>query len=107
MRLTDNEISGIIEGIEKLSSIYSSELRLYGSRADDNKKGGDIDLLLVILSNELKQNLVENKHRILAQIKKNIGDRKIDLLICNSEAIEDDPFVGLIYPESVILKKWA
>lgn len=106
MRLTEHEILGILEGIEKRSPSISGELRLYGSRVDDNKKGGDIDLLLIVTGNELKHNLVENKHHILAQIKNNIGDRKIDLLICDSGAIDEDPFVGLIYPESVVLKKW-
>lgn len=106
MRLTNNEVTGIVEGIEKQSPLVTGELRLYGSRMDDNKKGGDIDLLLIVIGNELKQNLVANKHHILAQIKKNIGDRKIDLLICDSLAIEEDPFVGLIYPESLLLKNW-
>ena len=106
MRLTEIEISGIIRAIENQSLIQEGELRLYGSRVDDAKKGGDIDLMLIIQNKEIKKRLVENKHQILAQIKNNIGDRKIDLLICDSEAIETDPFVGLIYPESIIIKRW-
>lgn len=107
MRLTANEIAGITKAIEKNTFSIEGELRLYGSRVDDNKKGGDIDLLLILQSNALKQSLIENKHHILAQIKSHIGDQKIDLLICDSGAMEEDPFVGLIYPGSVVLKKWV
>jgi predicted nucleotidyltransferase len=107
MRLTEKDKLGLIEAIEQKSLIKVGELRLYGSRVDDSKKGGDIDLLLIVPNKEFKQSLVENKHKILAHIKRNIGDRKIDLLVCEAEAVELDPFVGLIYPTSVVLKKWA
>jgi predicted nucleotidyltransferase len=107
MRITEKDQLGLIEAIEQKCLIKVGELRLYGSRVDDNKKGGDIDLLLIVPNKEFKQNLVKNKHQILAHIKRKIGDRKIDLLVCEAEAIEVDPFVGLIYPTSVILKKWV
>ena len=107
MRLTEQEILGIIAAIENLSLLQESELRLYGSRVDDTKKGGDIDLLLIVQKKELKKILIENKHHLLANIKKNIGDRKIDLLICDAAAVHIDPFIELIYPSSVLLKKWV
>lgn len=106
MRLSDAEILGIIEAVEKYMPEKKGELRLYGSRVDDNKKGGDIDLLLLMPNEHLKQMLVEHKHIILRKIKDKIGERKIDLLICQQDDIEQDPFVGLIYPASIILKAW-
>ncbi len=106
MRLNDAEVLGIIDAIESAIPEKEGELRLYGSRLDDNKKGGDIDLLLLMPNEHLKQMFVEHKHIILRKIKDNIGERKIDLLICQQEDIEQDPFVGLIYPQSIILKTW-
>lgn len=106
MRLNDTEVLGILEAVERHMPEKKGELRLYGSRVDDNKKGGDIDLLLIMPNLHLKQILVENKHVILGQIKNSIGERKIDLLICQKEDVQQDPFVGLIYPKSIILKVW-
>lgn len=106
MRLTDNDITGIINGISHFVTHVSAELRLYGSRVDDNKKGGDIDLMLIVPVHAIK-NLKEVKHKILAAIKKNIGDRKIDLLICDRSSLETDPFLTLVFPTSVSLKKWG
>ncbi len=51
---------------------------LFGSRTDDSKKGGDIDLLITT-SNEAALNL-EAKIHFLAALKIEIGDRKIDVV---------------------------
>lgn len=75
------------------------ELRLYGSRLDDNAKGGDIDLLLIIDKSTLSD-LKKIKHRLLATLKKGIGEQKIDLTICSLEDTKNDPFLKLIYPQS-------
>jgi hypothetical protein len=80
MRLNADEVEGIILGIESFILNFRAELRLYGSRVDDFKKGGDIDLLLFVPL-DVKNKLADVKHKILANIKKRIGDRKVDLLI--------------------------
>lgn len=105
MRLKKNDILGIINGIEPFITTTPVDLRLYGSRVDDHKKGGDIDLMLIVPAEALNY-LKEIKHHILAEIKKNIGDRKVDLLICDASSIESDPFLGLVYPSSKSLKNW-
>lgn len=109
MRLNELEVSGIIRGVNVLlPSLIASpiELRLYGSRIDDTRKGGDIDLLLIVSEKNLKNALVANKHKLLSQIKKQIGEQKIDVLITVPDEIQTDPFIGSIYPNSILLKKW-
>ena len=55
----------------------NSEVWLFGSRVDDNKKGGDIDLFV-----ETKENKnLKDKLKFLVELKKKIGDQKIDLII--------------------------
>ena len=44
MRLTENEIKFIKETINKY---LPSKIYVFGSRLDDNKKGGDLDLYLI------------------------------------------------------------
>ena len=56
---------------------------LFGSRVDDSKKGGDIDLYLVL---EEHTNLFEKKLKFLSQIKKELGDQKIDIVFNNDSS---------------------
>jgi len=55
----------------------AGDIFLFGSRTDDSKKGGDIDLYLV-LSNH--HNLFEKKIKFLSRIKRELGEQKIDIV---------------------------
>ena len=50
---------------------------LFGSRVDDSKKGGDIDLYLVVSNFD---NLFEKKIKFLSRIKRELGEQKIDIV---------------------------
>ena len=50
---------------------------LLGSRVDDLKKGGDIDLFIKISD---QSNLLTKKIRFLARVKKILGEQKIDVV---------------------------
>jgi len=50
--------------------------------------------------------LIKDKHYILSAIKKNVGDQKIDLLITSPNMLEHDVFLKMIFPESLVLKRW-
>jgi len=56
---------------------FNGEIYLFGSRVDDTKRGGDIDLYLKI---DNKENLFERKLKFLASVKKEIGERRIDVV---------------------------
>ena len=78
MRLTDFEI----QTIQTLTKKHFGELSrvfLFGSRVNDALKGGDIDLF-ISNSNESVLNL-ENKICFLVDLKRSIGDRKIDVVL--------------------------
>ena len=59
------------------SIFKQGKIYLFGSRIDDTQKGGDIDLYLVIDNN---QNLFHKKIKFLAQIKRALGEQKIDVI---------------------------
>ena len=102
MRLTSKEIEGIIKGISIHLQDCPAELRLFGSRTDDAKRGGDIDLLLIVAPS-IKSDVTENKHYLLADIKTEIGEQKIDLKIATADDIKQDPFLKVIYPNSILI----
>lgn len=80
MRLNDFEISAIISNAK---SIFSNEVAVYlfGSRTNDNLKGGDIDLLIIPDLHSDNDKLFDQKIDFLVSLKDRIGDQKIDVII--------------------------
>lgn len=74
MRITNEEHQAICNTIHQADA--EAMIYLFGSRADDSAKGGDLDLL--VLSKKI--NLMD-KLDILAQLHQRIGARKIDIAI--------------------------
>ncbi|HVO75739.1 MAG TPA: nucleotidyltransferase domain-containing protein [Ignavibacteriaceae bacterium] len=92
MRLKKEEIKIIKTIINEFDP--KGEIRLFGSRIDDKKTGGDIDLLLI--SDIIK---FPDKLSILVKLKEKLGDQKIDILIYNPK----ETFHRIAYKESIIL----
>jgi predicted nucleotidyltransferase len=105
MRLTEAEFKAVVEAGRQLFGPNLREIRLFGSRADLKKKGGDIDLLFLL------HNPIENKYRTSRSVRRlicdTIGEQKIDVVIMidqttgNTEREQD--FFNLIYPTSVAM----
>ena len=106
MRLTSNQVTQLVSAMTPYIADGHAELRLYGSRASNELKGGDIDLLLLLDKNERVSDLISEKHHILASIKHGIGDQKIDLFITSQDQIEQDVFLKMIFPTSVFIHRW-
>ena len=84
MRLTDFQVKKIKEAV-KNSFGEESPVYLFGSRTDDNKKGGDIDLLIITSSEGT--DLEWKKGEAVAKIQLGIGDQKIDMLTADPELV--------------------
>jgi predicted nucleotidyltransferase len=97
MRLSSNEQLVIRDTI--LSKDPHARIYLYGSRTNPNLKGGDIDLLVISDTLELM-----DKIDLLIEIKKQIGDQKIDFLLIKTSAAKSDPFVVKIFKEALEIK---
>jgi len=106
MRLSDYQKNAIIEAFEPYLKGMKAELRLHGSRTDDSKKGGDIDLLLVLFSPENTDEIRKKKINILIDITQRVGEQKVDITITNQNEMKDDPFLEMIFPKSVVLRYW-
>lgn len=60
-----------------LEVFHDGHIYLFGSRVDDEKKGGDIDLYI---DSHDKENLVHKKLDFLVKLKREIGNQKIDVV---------------------------
>ena len=74
MRLSDFEVKSIKSSFEKV--FKKGAIYLFGSRVNDDKKGGDIDLYIQ------PKDLVDlslKKINFLVELKSKIGEQKIDV----------------------------
>lgn len=81
MRLSNFEIQAINSTANKFFD-SGVEVFLFGSRVNDNERGGDIDLFLKASHQE--QMSLEQKILFLSELKAIIGERKIDLVFDNA-----------------------
>ena len=76
MRLSEYEQQAIKEAF---SAVFEhGTLYLFGSRVDDAKKGGDIDLYI---EPQDTSTLAKKKIAFLVDLKQRMGERKIDVVI--------------------------
>jgi predicted nucleotidyltransferase len=93
MRLKSFERNAILSTVKCLDN--NARVYLFGSRVDDTKKGGDIDLL--IMSDILTS---DDKRTIKIKLYELLGEQKIDLILA---ADNSDPFVKLALSTGVEL----
>ena len=77
MRLASSEAKVIKEAANAVFGARA-EVWLFGSRADDAKKGGDIDLYVELPPEDYSY---EKKIRFWCELIRRLGDQKIDIVI--------------------------
>ena len=75
MRISDFEKNSIIEAVKNVDP--NARVWLFGSRADDVKKGGDID---IAIHSEKINNEIMLKIKINRMICNKIGEQKLDIV---------------------------
>lgn len=93
MRLSETEHQAIIHAIDAADK--EARIYLFGSRARDGAKGGDIDLLVLSAKIDLWSKL-----DILAALHQELGEQKIDLLIYPDLS---RPFARIAASEGILL----
>ena len=94
MRLSAKEIKVLKDTLKSMSD--EAKIYLFGSRVDDAKKGGDIDLLVV--SNKLTK---KDLRKLRIEFFKYFGEQKIDIVLDDGSFSE--PFAWMIFKKAVLL----
>ncbi|SFO87468.1 nucleotidyltransferase domain-containing protein [Hydrogenimonas thermophila] len=81
MRLTQHEIRSIKKAFEEV--FEGGKIYLFGSRVDDTKRGGDIDLYLV--PSKKFDDERERKIKFLIKLDEYIGEQKIDVILAKDK----------------------
>ncbi|BCD67963.1 nucleotidyltransferase domain-containing protein [Nitratiruptor sp. YY09-18] len=94
MRLSEKEIKVLKEKLHSISP--DAKIYLFGSRTDDSKRGGDIDLLIV------GENITRKDLRALrVEFYKHFGEQKIDIVLDNKRS--KNAFIEIIRKQAVEL----
>jgi len=96
MRITEYQKNMIVEAVVNIDP--NAKVWLFGSRVDDNKKGGDIDIAIF---SEKIDNDVMQKIQVRRFICDRIGEQKIDIVTTNSGK---EPIFKLAVAEGIQLQ---
>lgn len=77
MRLNREQIDSLVKATHSCFG-NSAQIWLFGSRVDDSKKGGDIDLYI---ETDKEEGIIVAKFEMLGSIWPVFGDQKIDILV--------------------------
>jgi len=87
MRLSDFERNAI-KSLAKQFYGQQAKVILFGSRVDDTKKGGDIDVFI----DTLLESSIKDKLNFLVQLENKIGEKKVDLIVKSKNSPAKDIF---------------
>ena len=79
MRLTPGQQSAIRSAVAETFG-DAANVWLFGSRVDDNKRGGDIDLLIETGQSDVAA-IVRMELAFLTKLQMKLGEQKIDVLV--------------------------
>lgn len=100
MRLTVEERETIKRTAQEVFGA-GTEVYLFGSRTNDQKRGGDIDLFIRCHDKNLYT--LENKVLFLTELKNSIGNQKIDVVFDNYITRQKKLFYNSIRKNMVVL----
>ena len=84
MRLSTDERSAIERAARRFLP-PGSRVSLFGSRADDSRRGGDIDLLVEMPAIQSPTEVVALRSRFTAHLYRLLGERRIDVLVAEPQ----------------------
>ena len=103
MRLSPKDISEITAALAPFMLLIPCKLYLFGSRVDPMKRGGDIDLLIVVNTLEDARKLRTERLDMSVSLQKHLGERRVDLTIATANELVTDPFLASIWRSAILI----
>jgi len=103
VRISIKEKNSICESLDRNLKDIDFHIYLFGSRTNDQKKGGDIDLLLQVSPKDFSS-VVNKKYQLRFDLEEALGDQRVDLTISTDEKMGVDPFLISIQPDLIELR---
>ena len=100
MRLSEDHRKAIVETAREYFG-QDCLVLLFGSRVDDHRRGGDIDLLVEVPMDS--EAVGDRKISFLVALKKRIGDRRIDVIVRATDS-RPKPIYDVAEEEGVVLR---
>ena len=98
VRLSDYEVDAIKETAKKYFG-ENCRVFIFGSRADLEKRGGDID---IFIKTELGiKEIVRNRTKFLSELEVKIGEQKVDVVVYNTEVMKKELIHEIALKEGV------
>jgi len=92
MRLTDAEQADIAAAARAILPA-GSRVSLFGSRLDDSRRGGDVDLWIELAGQPSAADIVRLRGRLTAALYRRWGERRIDMLMTLRDQPDARPIV--------------
>lgn len=100
MRLNQKDQAIIHKTILNFLPNSNVKIFLFGSRTDLNKKGGDIDLLLICNPADYEM-ILDQKNILKSEIEYALDEQRVDLTIATEDKINTDVFLRSIQKDLV------
>ena len=104
MRLTPQTLQAIEQAAREFF-VPGSTVRLFGSRLDDGRRGGDIDLLIELPAPLTPHDQVAMRNGFLARLYRLLGEQKIDVLIVPADALDERPVIQTARREGRVITR--
>jgi predicted nucleotidyltransferase len=100
VRITEKESELIKKAVNEILPDWY-EIKLFGSRTEDSKRGGDIDLLI---SSSRPIDIADSKRKLVIKLENYLGEQKFDLVF-DYPGTPDENFIIRIKQTAIILWK--
>jgi len=101
MRLTPEQLSVIRIAVAETFGDTAS-IWLFGSRVDDSKRGGDIDLLIETRQSDIAA-IVKAELALLTKLHMQLGEQKIDVLVDYPTRLYTSPIFTIAKQTGILL----
>jgi predicted nucleotidyltransferase len=103
MRLTEQESHAIVAAAVDVFGV-DAQVALFGSRVDDRRRGGDVDLLVHVPEALDADSVVRRRARFVAMLWRQFGERRIDVVVWPMVGEELPPIVEAARRQAVPLR---